>query len=136
MKVEFLDGPRSVQHTIAMDGMLSVPRRFLATLKVAGVWKGAVGPMIVLHTREGSSDCVGFWSDVGKDVLVFAHRGVVTPKEPDHLIIPEWTDKVSIGETITSPGGCTLTSEIKDAKDTLRKLGRPKPPTTNTIRFF
>jgi hypothetical protein len=131
VKVEYLDPPQSVPHAISKDRMVSVPRRFLATLEVDGVWKGRVGRTIVLHTREGSSDCVGFWTDIGKEVLVFANQGIVTPKKPDVWRIPEWTDKVAVGQAITSPGVCTLNGEIKDATDTLKKLGAPKPPASD-----
>ena len=131
VKIEYLDPPQSVPHAVFKDRMVSLPRRFLATLEVNGVWKGRVGRTIVLHTREGSSDCVGFWTDIGKEVLVFANKGVVTPKEPDVLRIPEWTDKVALGQTIISPGVCTLNDEIKDATDTLKKLGAPKPPASD-----
>jgi hypothetical protein len=131
VKVEYLDPLQSVPHEIFKDRMVSVPRRFLATLEVNGVWKGKVGRTIVLHTREGSSDCVGFWTDIGKEVLVFANQGVVTPKEPEVWRIPEWTDKVPVGQTITSPGVCTLNDEIKDATGTLKKLGAPKPPASD-----
>jgi hypothetical protein len=125
IKVEYLDW--GVPHWILRDRIVS-PRRFLATLEVRGVWKGKVRRTIVLHTREGASDCVGFWTDIGKDVLVFANEGVITPKEPSVLRIPEWTDKVAVGQTIISPGVCTLSDEIKNATDTLKKLGIPKPP--------
>jgi len=131
VKVEYLDPLQSVPHEIFKDRMVSVPRRFLATLEVNGVWKGKVGRTIVLHTREGSSDCVGFWTDIGKEVLVFANQGVVTPKEPEVWRILEWTDKVPVGQTITSPGVCTLNDEIKDATGTLKKLGAPKPPASD-----
>lgn len=128
VKVEFLDPPKSVPHLIFKDRTVEVPRRFLATLEVDGVWKGSIGPVIVLHTREGSGDCVGFWTGVGKQLLVFANKVIVTPKEPGVWRIPEWSDKVPVGETIISPGVCTLNAEIGDAKEDLRKLGRPKPP--------
>jgi hypothetical protein len=128
VKVEYVDPPQSAPHVIFKDRTVSVPRRFLATLEISGVWKGRVGRTIVLHTREGSSDCVGFWTDVAKEVLVFANQGVVTPKEPNVWRIPEWTDKVPAGQTIISPGVCTLNDEVKDATDTLRKLGPAKPP--------
>ncbi len=131
VNVEYLDPPQSVPDAIFKDRMVSLPRRFLATLAVDGVWKGRVGRTIVLHTREGASDCVGFWTDVGKEVLVFANRGPVTSKEPGVWRIPEWTDKVAVGQTIISPGVCTLNDEIKDATDTLKKLGSPKPPASD-----
>jgi hypothetical protein len=128
VKIEYLDPPRTEPHFMFKDRMVSVPRRFLATLEVDGVWKGEVRRTIVLHTREGGTDCVGFWSEVGKEVLVFANQGVVTSKEAGVVSIPKWYDKVAVGQTIASPGACTLNSEINDAKDTLKKLGRPKPP--------
>jgi hypothetical protein len=128
VKVEYLDAQETRPHVVFKDRLASVPRRFLATLEVAGVWKGRVSRTIVLHTREGASDCVGFWTEIGKEILVFANEGVVTPKEPNVWRIPEWTDKVSVGQRIISPGVCTLGGEIKDVTDTLRRLGRPRPP--------
>lgn len=107
--------------------MVNVPRRFLATLEVSGVWKGKIGRTIVLHTREDSTDCVGFWKDIGTELLVFANRWTVTAKKANEYRIPEWTDKVAVGQSIVSPGVCTLNDEIKDATETLRKLGPPKP---------
>lgn len=130
IKVEYLDPPKSVPNILNKDRMVDVPRRFLATLEVSGVWKGKLGQTIILHTREASSDCVGFWTDIGKEVLVFANQGVVTPEEPGVWRIPEWTDKVAVGQTITFPGICTFNDEIKNATAILKKLGRSKAPSS------
>lgn len=72
--MEYLDPPRPVQNPVIKDRIIIVPRRFLATLEVSGVWKGKVGHTIVLHTREDSTDCVGFWKDIGTELVVFATR--------------------------------------------------------------
>jgi hypothetical protein len=128
VKVEYIDPPLTAPDPIFKSRTVSIPRRFLATLEVSGVWKGRVGPTIVLHTRESSSDCVGFWTELRTEVLVFANQGVVTPKKPDVWRIPEWTDKVPVGQTIISPGVCTLSDEVKFAAGTLRELGPAKPP--------
>jgi hypothetical protein len=131
VKVEYLDPQQTVPHVIFKDRMVNVPRRFLATLEVNGVWKGRVGSTIVLHTREGSSDCVGFWTDIGTEVVVFANQGVVTPEKVGVWRIPEWTDRVAVGQKIISPGVCTLSDEIRDAVGTLGQLGPPKRPAAN-----
>lgn len=130
-KVEYLDPLQSVPHVVFKDRMVSVPRRFLATLEVSGIWKGKIGRAIVLHTREGAGDCVGFWTEIGKELLVFANEGTVTQKEPGVWRIPDWADKVAVGQNIISPGICTISDEVKDARDTLKKLGRPKPPSSD-----
>jgi hypothetical protein len=129
VNVEYMDGIQYVAHPIAKDRKEPVPRRFLATLEVSEVWKGLVGRRIVLHTREGSSDCVGFWTEVGKEYLVFAKVGVITPKEEGVYRIPEWTDKLEIGRQIISPGVCTLNEQI-DASTLgkLKALGHSRPP--------
>ena len=110
-----------------LDSLQGPPlRRFLATLEVSSVWKGDVGHTIVLHTREPASDCIGFWTDLGKDLVVFANKVVVTRPEPGSFRLLEWTDKVPVGQTIIVPGTCTLTSEVKNAADTMKGLGPPK----------
>ncbi len=103
------------------------PRRFLATLEVSGVWKGIVGRRIVLHAREGSADCVGFSTEVGTELLVFADQSIVTRSPLGKM----WVDKVAEGQRITTPAVCSLTSEIKHATKTLLLLGAPKPPRMN-----
>jgi hypothetical protein len=129
IKVEYIDEIQNTSSPLFKDRKIALPRRFLATLEVNAVWKGHVGPVIVFHTREGSSDCVGFWTDVGKEYLVFANEGKVTPKEPGVFRIPEWTDRVSVGEKIISPGVCTLSEEIESSTSkTLRELGSSKRP--------
>ena len=120
---------RYVAHPIAKDRKVPVPRRFLATLAISEVWKGRVGRRIVLHTREGSSDCIGFWTEVGKEYLVFANVGRITPKEEGVFRIPEWTDKLAVGQQIVSPGVCTLNEQIgSEASKTLQALGQSRPP--------
>jgi hypothetical protein len=105
------------------------PRRFLATVEVSEVWKGRVAHRIVLHTREGSSDCVGFSTEVGKEYLIFANVGRITPKEEGVFRIPEWTDKLPVGQQIVSPGVCTLSEQIDSGSTrTLQALGRSRPP--------
>ena len=129
INVEFIDDLRYVAGPIAKGRQAPIPRRFLATLEVTDVWKGLVGRRIVLHTREDSSDCVGFWTDVGKEYLIFANVGHITPKRAGEYRIPEWTDRLAIGRQIISPGVCTLNEQI-DANTVpkLKALGRSRPP--------
>lgn len=129
VSVQYIDEIRYVADPIANGRQVPVPRRFLATLEVSEVWKGRVGRRIVLHTREGSSDCIGFWTEVGKEYLVFANVGSIRPKGKGVYRIPEWTDKLEIGQQIISPGVCTLNEQI-DASTVgeVKALGRSRQP--------
>lgn len=108
-KVEYVDSTRTRL------------RRFLATLEVTAVWKGPIGPTIVVHARQPSSDCIGFWTDVEKEVLVFAKRSVVTRNA-------YWADKIPVGGRIISPDVCSLSEEIRHTAATLKALGPPRLP--------
>ena len=109
-----------------LDPKGSPIRRYRLVFEVSAVWKGVTARRIVLHDSEGASDCGGsLKNELGTDLLIFANRVVVRANGPDFFSIPQWTDKIAAGATIVFPGVCTLSSEIKNAKDTLAKLGRP-----------
>lgn len=126
-KVDYLEGSYRESNRPFKGTAEWRPRRFLATVEVSGFWKGRVGRRIVLHAREESADCVGFSTEVGTELLVFANQSTVTGMPPGTM----WVDKVAEGQRITTPAVCSLTSEIKHATKTLLLLGAPKPPRMN-----
>jgi hypothetical protein len=128
VKINYLDAAAKVPNRIFPERLEDVPRRFVATLEVSGVWKGKVGRTIVMHERETGPDCVGFWTEIGTEVVVFAGEWVVTPKKESEWRIPEWTDKVPVGNRMVSKIPCGLSSELAYASQTLKKLGKPKAP--------
>jgi len=132
VRVDYLSPITTVPNPWFKDRQEKVPRFFLATLEVSGVWKGQVGKTIVMHEREIADDCVGFWTDIGSEFVVFASQGVLTaaPTKDGVRRIPEWTDKVPVGTKIVSNIACSLSSHAAYAmkSGTLKKLGKSKPP--------
>lgn len=108
-----------------LDPKSSAIRRYGVTLQVSDVWKGDVKRRVVVYSSDGASDCDGFWKDVGKDLMVFANRHIVRGNGPDYESIPIWTDRFQPGHVLVFPAVCSLTGEVKNATDSLLKLGRP-----------
>lgn len=54
---------------------------------------------------------------------MFTNEELVQEKQPNVLRIPEWSDKLAVGQRIISPGVYTL-----------KKLGRSKRPSLPRLR--
>jgi hypothetical protein len=130
--VDYLDPERSVAPLPTMRPQ-PVPRRFVATFEVKDQWKGALVPTLRIHGREGGGDCIGFFTGVGSEYLVFAYLEVLAPTPAGTWRLLPWGDIVPFGSVIVRSGeGCGLlngNTSWDDVKDTLKRLGQPlKPP--------
>jgi hypothetical protein len=136
-KVDYLDPERTV--TLVNGRTSPIPRRFQATLAVSRVWKGPVGQTFIMYTREGGPDCIGFYSEVGKEVLVFGAteladdhflNGVDNQGQQHHDLWYGWLDLLPKGKSITSPIMCSLTEEAVYAEQQgwFNRLGRGRAP--------
>jgi hypothetical protein len=137
-KVDYLDPERTVPLVNGRE--IKIPRRFKATLDVSRAWKGPVTQTFILHTREdGEGDCIGFYSEIRKEVLVFGKTEPADDHFLDsidlqgrrhHILSYGWLDLVPKGELITSPPPCSLTSEAGFAEQQgwFKRLGRGRLP--------
>jgi hypothetical protein len=137
-KIEYLDPEEVVHYSSGEDG--HVPRRFRATLDVSRVWQGTVTQTFVLYTREeGGGDCIGFPSEVGREMLVYGSTepaddhfldGVDLQGQQHHTLWYGWLDLLPKGQLITSPGICSFTMDAADAEASgvIKKLGRGRAP--------
>lgn len=124
--VEYLDPAREAPIFKGSRQLRSVPRRFRATLEVSAVWKGQVGRELVLHARQGDSDCVGFTDQVGTEMILFGGTAKLTPPAPDTMRVPEWIDILPAGTVLQKPGMYWSTGDSPEQRKLLRVLGKPK----------
>jgi hypothetical protein len=125
-RVEYLDPAREAPIFKGSRQLRSVPRRFRATLEVSAVWKGQVGRALVLHARQGDSDCVGFTDQVGTEMILFGGTAKLTPPGPGTMRIPEWIDLFPAGTLLHQPGPSWPTDDSPEQRELLRILGKPK----------
>ena len=99
---------------VVFRGTITDIRDGKVIFRVDRVWKGDVGLTFEMIDFPEAAACLGFmdrWLRVGNDLLVFAWRLHRYPNDNEYF--------TSI---------CTRTSTWNEASDTLKKLGKWRPP--------
>lgn len=104
-------------------------KRFAVTFAVSEHWKGTPSKEVTLHIIEPGTDCLGVRFAEGKEYVVFAE----SQKADDHWLDKHlwygWLDLLPKGSSfLTVNNFCDSTAEVKQARKTLRQLGRGQKP--------
>jgi hypothetical protein len=104
-------------------------KRFAVTFAVSEHWKGTPSKEVTLHIIEPGTDCVGARFAAGKEYIVFAESQRADDHWLDKHLWYGWLDLLPKGSSfLTANNFCDSTAEVKQARKTLRQLGRGQKP--------
>ena len=103
--------------------------RYAVTFLVSEYWKGVSAREVTLHVMRPGTDCVGARFDLRTEYVVFATSKKADDYRLGGRIWYGWLDLMPAGtEFLTVNNYCDSTALFKDARKTIRALGKGKKP--------
>ena len=102
--------------------------RYAVTFAISTYWKGNPGREITIYVVEPGTDCIGARFEEGKEYVVFA----ISRESRDYALADKfwygWLDVLPKGtQLLTVNNFCDSTAEVRQARKTLRALGKGRP---------